>query len=185
YEELGTKSSRFEDALDRLPQAVVVTDLDAQILFSNRAARRPTFDGGPSMAQLAQTRIVETMEVFRRDRARVSTSSVPDSVGGGPLIVKSVRLADHNEASLTVIYSGAEDTPTRRLPAWTVLSVREQEIADLVSQGLTTKQIAQQAFITENTVKKHLQRIFAKTDTRNRAELVQRIWAHAGAGHSA
>jgi DNA-binding CsgD family transcriptional regulator len=30
--------------------------------------------------------------------------------------------------------------------------------------------------VTENTVKQHLKRIFAKTDVANRAELVQRIW---------
>ena len=55
----------------------------------------------------------------------------------------------------------------------------QQEIAELVSAGLTTKEIASRAFVSENTVKQHLKRIFAKTDVRNRAELMQRVWAAA------
>ena len=55
----------------------------------------------------------------------------------------------------------------------------EQEIAELVAQGLTTKQIAERAFISENTVKQHLKRVFAKVDVHNRAELVQLVWAHS------
>ncbi|MGW2184030.1 response regulator transcription factor [Streptomyces sp. NPDC001732] len=46
----------------------------------------------------------------------------------------------------------------------------------MVSEGLTTKQIAARAFISENTVKQHLKRVFAKTGVSNRAELVQLIW---------
>jgi len=68
----------------------------------------------------------------------------------------------------------------RRLPVWDVLTPREQEIAELVSAGLTTKEIASRAFVSENTVKQHLKRIFAKTDVRNRAELMQRVWAATG-----
>jgi DNA-binding CsgD family transcriptional regulator len=44
---------------------------------------------------------------------------------------------------------------------------------------LTTKQIAERAFISENTVKQHLKRVFAKVDVHNRAELVQLVWAHS------
>ena len=60
---------------------------------------------------------------------------------------------------------------------WDVLIRREQDIAQLVSEGLTTKQIAEKAYISENTVKQHLKRVFAKTDVSNRAELVQLIWS--------
>ncbi|MBW4818795.1 response regulator transcription factor [Rhodococcus qingshengii] len=57
------------------------------------------------------------------------------------------------------------------------MTKREQEIASLVSEGFTTKEIALRAFISENTVKQHLKRVFAKADVSNRAELVQLIWA--------
>ena len=51
----------------------------------------------------------------------------------------------------------------------------------LVSEGLTTREIAQRAFISENTVKQHLKRIYAKTNVSNRAELIQLTWASSSA----
>ncbi|MGW5690473.1 LuxR C-terminal-related transcriptional regulator [Streptomyces asiaticus] len=37
--------------------------------------------------------------------------------------------------------------------------------------------MGERAFISENTVKQHLKRIFAKTDVSSRAELVQLMWS--------
>jgi len=46
---------------------------------------------------------------------------------------------------------------------------REQQIVELLRQGLTNKQIAQQLGIREDTVKKHLQHIYDKLGVRRRA----------------
>jgi len=51
------------------------------------------------------------------------------------------------------------------------LSDRECQIADLVAQGLSNLQIAEQLGITERTVKAHLGAIYAKTATRGRLGL--------------
>lgn len=52
------------------------------------------------------------------------------------------------------------------------LSEREQEVIELVSQGKSNKNIAEDLFITENTVKKHLRNILEKLHANNRAEAV-------------
>jgi DNA-binding NarL/FixJ family response regulator len=52
------------------------------------------------------------------------------------------------------------------------LSEREREVANHVIQGLHNSQIADKLFISEVTVKKHLQNIFLKTGVDNRAALV-------------
>ena len=83
-------------------------------------------------------------------------------------------------AGVVTLLSQAEEPGGTSQPALAVLSTREQEIARFISEGLTSKEVAERAFITENTVKQHLKRIFAKTDVRNRAELVQLIWSSAG-----
>ena len=50
------------------------------------------------------------------------------------------------------------------------LTPREIEIARAVVAGYTNKEIARQSSISENTVKSHLQEIFARLGVRNRVE---------------
>ncbi|MET9256767.1 response regulator transcription factor [Streptomyces sp. NPDC003717] len=50
------------------------------------------------------------------------------------------------------------------------LSTREVEIMDLIASGLTNQQIATTCFISEKTVKNHINRIFAKLHSHNRSE---------------
>lgn len=52
------------------------------------------------------------------------------------------------------------------------LSRREQEILKAIAHGLSTKDIAQQLFISENTVETHRQNLFAKLKAHNMAELI-------------
>jgi DNA-binding CsgD family transcriptional regulator len=181
FEMTGRRSSALEHALDRLPQAVIVSDLDAQIMFCNRTARNTLDldpeDGSSRRGDVVAAAIDEAMESFRVEAKRVSTRSVWDKTNGRQSIVKSFRLSDKDRTAVTLVFPGAETSSARRLPVWDVLTRREQEIAQLVSEGLTSKQIAAKAFVSENTVKQHLKRVFAKTDVANRAELVQLIWS--------
>ncbi|HBL76321.1 MAG: hypothetical protein A2W90_08280 [Bacteroidetes bacterium GWF2_42_66] len=55
----------------------------------------------------------------------------------------------------------------------TNLSLREQEILQLLAQGLISKQIADQLFISVNTVNTHRQRILEKLSVSNTTEAVQ------------
>ncbi|MFG2887288.1 response regulator [Streptomyces sp. NPDC048297] len=50
------------------------------------------------------------------------------------------------------------------------LSAREAEIMDLIASGMTNQQIAALCFISEKTVKNHINRIFAKLHSTNRAQ---------------
>ena len=51
------------------------------------------------------------------------------------------------------------------------LTRREYEITSLIARGKTNKDIARDLFISENTVKTYLKRIFVKTKVASRAEL--------------
>lgn len=50
------------------------------------------------------------------------------------------------------------------------LSTREAEIMDLIASGMTNQQIAAACFISEKTVKNHINRIFAKLDSTTRSQ---------------
>lgn len=54
------------------------------------------------------------------------------------------------------------------------LSQREAEVAELVSKGLSNKEVANQLFVTEKTVKFHLTNIYKKMAVKSRAQLI--VW---------
>jgi len=55
------------------------------------------------------------------------------------------------------------------------ISDREQEVANLLLEGLGTREIADKLFISAATVRNHLAKLFQKTGTKNRVELVRRL----------
>jgi DNA-binding NarL/FixJ family response regulator len=59
-------------------------------------------------------------------------------------------------------------------PAESGLSSRETEVLDCLAKGLTTYQIANNLYISENTVKTHVRHILEKLEAANRAEAVSK-----------
>jgi len=51
------------------------------------------------------------------------------------------------------------------------LSAREQEVLQLISSGATNREIAQQLYIAEGTVKTHITHLLSRLNLRNRAQL--------------
>ena len=62
-----------------------------------------------------------------------------------------------------------------RSPATSVLSPREQEVAALITYGLTNREIAAELAISEGTVAVHVHHILAKLGIRSRAQVA--AWA--------
>jgi len=62
-----------------------------------------------------------------------------------------------------------------RPAAPTALTASEQRIAELAARGLTTREIAEAAFVSPKTVEANLTRIYRKLGIRSRAELVARL----------
>ena len=54
------------------------------------------------------------------------------------------------------------------------VSKREYEILELIAQGLSNKEIADQLFISENTVKTHVSNLFIKLDAKRRTQAIQK-----------
>ena len=55
------------------------------------------------------------------------------------------------------------------------LTKQQLAIANLVAQGLTNREIAEQLFLSENTIKFHIQNIMRKLDVHNRIALVAKL----------
>jgi DNA-binding NarL/FixJ family response regulator len=55
------------------------------------------------------------------------------------------------------------------------LTDREREVLNLLAQGFTNKEIAEQLFVTTNTVKRHLKAIFEKLDVHTRSAATAKL----------
>ena len=58
------------------------------------------------------------------------------------------------------------------------LTVREAEVLAYISRGLSNQEIASTLFVSEATVKTHVNRIFAKTQSRDRAQATAYAYQH-------
>ncbi len=59
-----------------------------------------------------------------------------------------------------------------------VLSQREREILDLLSQGFRYKEIAAKVFISTETVRTHIRNIYEKLQVQSRTEAINKIYKH-------
>jgi DNA-binding CsgD family transcriptional regulator len=64
------------------------------------------------------------------------------------------------------------------LPKGTKLTSRETEVTVLVIRGLSNIQMGNRMFLSVDTVKTHLCRVFKKTGAHNRAHLITLAWQH-------
>jgi DNA-binding CsgD family transcriptional regulator len=53
------------------------------------------------------------------------------------------------------------------------LSRREQDVLGLLGQGLSNRSIAEQLFISPETLRWHLRNLYAKTELRSRGDLIE------------
>lgn len=62
-----------------------------------------------------------------------------------------------------------------RPPGSGALTTSERRVAELVAEGLQTKQVAARLFVSPKTVEGHLSRIYGKLGVRSRTELAHRL----------
>ena len=80
-------------------------------------------------------------------------------------LARSLGMAAYAERTGALV---ARFEPGIRPPA---LSIREAEVAKLVAQGLTNKQIAEQLVISDRTAQNHVQHILAKLGFSSRSQI--------------
>jgi DNA-binding NarL/FixJ family response regulator len=90
---------------------------------------------------------------------------------GAPRVADEARLA-LRRAGVRVGRGGARAPGTEGLAA---LSAREREIAELVAEGLTNREIAARLFLSEKTIETHLTRVFQKLGLRSRVQVAAAV----------
>ena len=87
--------------------------------------------------------------------------------------IREIRALDirYNRADESHIFAMLEAQSAEE----TDLTEREREVAELASQGLRNREIAERLFISENTVKHHLKIAFQKMNIDRRSKLVEML----------
>ena len=101
----------------------------------------------------------------------------PADLAAAQAVPGAARL--HDEAAKALRSLGHAAPGRQRRFARGELSGREREIAELVADGLTNRDIAGRLFLSEKTIEGHLTNVFAKLGVRSRAALAAR---HVSAG---
>jgi DNA-binding NarL/FixJ family response regulator len=111
-----------------------------------------------------------------KDAGREHIARALEAAASGQAVLDPVvqaRLVD--VASLPAISAGAEHLPDG-------LTEREAEVLKLIAAGRSNAEIASELFVGESTVKTHVNRIFAKTGSRDRSQAVAYAHRHGLAG---
>jgi DNA-binding NarL/FixJ family response regulator len=106
-----------------------------------------------------------------KDAGRTQIAAAVRAAAGG----QSVLDPQVQQRLLAAAGGGAPPTATV-LPDG--LTAREGEVLRLIAAGLSNREIAGRLYVSEATVKSHINRLFAKTGVRDRAQAVQYAYRH-------
>jgi len=72
--------------------------------------------------------------------------------------------------------------PVRVPPPESPLTPRERELLQLLAKGMSNQEMAEQLFVSQNTIKKHLSNIYTKLEVTRRTQAVARAreWGWIG-----
>jgi pimeloyl-ACP methyl ester carboxylesterase/DNA-binding CsgD family transcriptional regulator len=116
----------------------------------------------------------ESLEVARLARARVVSLDGKPSFGDPEQGMRAI------EAFLKDVLPDAPQTRvTGTSVRLEVLSPRQRQVLQLISQGKTNREIAEALVLSERTVQRHIADLYLKIDVRNRAEAVGYARDHA------
>ncbi len=140
-------------------------DLDAAVDAFEQARTHVEVDRRPLLAgtialELAEVRAAAGARGAAIDHARAAVGCF-DQLGAAPLI---------DRASAFLRSLGVRWTGRRPAVALAGLTGREQQVLDLLREGLTNPEIGERLFVSVKTVENHVGRVLAKLGVRNRAE---------------
>ena len=155
--EAGTGEEALAQALEKAPDAVLL-DLRMPGMDGLTCARRLREMGYPALVILLTT-YQEPALLLEAYKA------------GADAYLSKELSAPELKRRLLRIRQGEERLTAPDIPA---LTPREEEVLRLLAEGLSTKEIARALRLSPETVRSHLESLYAKLEARNRVEALSR-----------
>ena len=170
------------EAMDGLQAIKRARDLSPDVVLMD--IFMPTMNGVEATAIVVRNHPwMKVMMLTISDKEEDLYSAI--KAGASGYLLKNVRPKELVDAITQVVQGGAIITPNlapRLLdelleeradtgqPSPTSLTHRERDVLELVSSGLSNREIANKLFVSENTIKTHLRNIMDKYHFKNRAQ---------------
>ncbi len=152
---------------------VVLMDLDMPVMGGVEATGRLT-EEFPEVAVVVLTTLADDDAILAALGAGARGYLTKQS--GRADIARAVQAAAAGQAvldpavQLRLVSAARGSVPARRLPD--ALTQREIEVLTLIGQGLSNRAIARALFVSETTVKTHINHLFAKAELADRGAAV-------------
>lgn len=159
--------SMFCDAIDHIPQGIIITDSEYAIQYVNAAAREISQRNlnSPDLHQDLKNLMRHEVEV--RGRYGLIKNDI--------LTAKYCPFPGSNLQQNILFLQDDLPSAVSSLAAQ-YLTDREMDVLALVDRGMKNKEIALELDISVNTVKRHLDNIYAKLNVNSKAELISKIY---------
>jgi len=147
-------------------------------LFDTFAGRRHTLSRAADMVRNGSARHVvlytwDAAPPFVRAAEEIGVSGVVLKTRSADLLVDSIeRVVAGERVGFDI------DPSARTSPRLVDLSDRESEVLALIAKGLTNAQIADELYLSIETVKTYVKRLYAKLDVHNRAQAAVAASSH-------
>ncbi len=168
----GEEAARL--ALDLMPD-VVLMDVSMPVLDGVEATR-VIRDRAPAVQVVILTMHADKGVLDRAIRAGAVGYLVKDCTMEE--VVRTLQQAASGETALSPELAGAmlaeAVTPLTGVAPDSIISRREEEVLQLIAEGLSTTEVASRLYISVKTVKNHLASVYQKLDSRDRTQAVVR-----------
>lgn len=141
-------------------------DLDA--VFARALERHEEV---PSQFERARTELVYGERLRRANRRRDARPHLRTALE----LFDEAGAVPWSERAQAELRATGEHVPRRERDEREHLTPQELQIATLVAQGLTNREIGAQIFLSPKTVEYHLTRVYRKLDLHSRAELIRQL----------
>jgi DNA-binding NarL/FixJ family response regulator len=166
------------DQLPTTPADLVLLDLHMPVLDGLATARRLRTDY-PALRILMLSMVEEPLSIQQALTAGAHgyllKNATKEEVVAATRLVAAGQLFLSAEIGLNLLRQAVNSPTVATAPAsraTSALSHREREILQLIAEGLTAPQIAEQLFTSKRTVETHRQNILEKTGCKNTATLM-------------